>query len=170
MNTDTQSEQAIDQIMPIDVLDVIYQPLNYDIGIIDEHTENVIDQIMPMDADADADADADVLNIIDLTLDDDTDLVDEHTQTIPNMNLKVNCWHNALNGDIRPIDVCRNSNTKYWFQCDICNHDFRIQINDIVENNKWCPYCDGRKLCGEEDCDHCIIQSFASYNGITGIH
>jgi hypothetical protein len=86
-----------------------------------------------------------------------------------NGKLKVNCWHPTKNGDIKPRDVAKHARRKYWFQCDVCNHDFDNSLSVILGQNCWCPYCSvpSKKLCGEEYCNYCFNKSFASYKGKT---
>jgi Marseilleviridae restriction endonuclease len=52
---------------------------------------------------------------------------------------------------------------KYWFDCNICNHEFKSSINNITNNNTWCPYCVNRKLCDDINCNNCYEKSFANY-------
>jgi len=65
---------------------------------------------------------------------------------------------------IRPRQVFNSSNTKYWFDCDKCNHEFNSNLSHI-KNNAWCPYCciPHKKLCEKEDCQTCFENSFASH-------
>jgi len=63
--------------------------------------------------------------------------------------------------ELKPRQVFKNSNTKYIFNCDICNHDFLTQLRNIVIGG-WCPYCVNKKLCDNEDCKQCFEKSFAS--------
>ena len=41
--------------------------------------------------------------------------------------------------DARKI-LC-SSKSKYWFDCDICGHQFQSAINNVVGLSRWCPYC-----------------------------
>jgi len=75
---------------------------------------------------------------------------------------KAKYWSDKNNG-VKPIDVFKCSNkTKYWFDCDKCNHSFDSTLNNIT-NNKWCPYCNNKKLCDNVKCDDCFKKSFASH-------
>lgn len=71
-------------------------------------------------------------------------------------------WSNTENGDVKPRDVFKQSNTKYWFDCDECNHSFDSALNHIVDGT-WCPYCKNKKLCDKEACVPCFNKSFASH-------
>jgi hypothetical protein len=56
----------------------------------------------------------------------------------------------------RPVSarmVFLSSTKSYWFECD-CGHPFLASPNNITgQNNKWCPYCAGTKLCGCDECN-----------------
>jgi very-short-patch-repair endonuclease len=68
------------------------------------------------------------------------------------------------NGDVNPIHVFKGSSKKkYWFDCDICGHEFENTLNHITGLNRWCPYCANQKLCEKEDCKTCFEKSFASH-------
>ena len=68
------------------------------------------------------------------------------------------------NGEIKPIQVFKSANTKYWFNCD-CGHEFNILLNNLTGHNHWCSYCSSppQKLCEKEDCQSCFEKSFASH-------
>ena len=83
----------------------------------------------------------------------------------PNGKLKVDCWDNEKNGEIKPINIRKGSNKKYCFKCDICVHNFEVSIDNISLKNTWCSYCAHQKLCGNKYCNFCYNNSFASYIG-----
>ena len=64
-------------------------------------------------------------------------------------------------------DIFKQSNKKFWFNCDKCPHDFESYMCTIYKDH-WCPYCcvSVRKLC-KKNCDYCFKKSFANYDGIT---
>jgi len=64
--------------------------------------------------------------------------------------------------EIKPRMVFKNSNTKYWFDCDKCNHLFETNLNNITQSNGWCSYCSNNNLCNETTCKICFDKSFAS--------
>ena len=68
-----------------------------------------------------------------------------------------------LNVDPRKITL--HCNRKYWFKCNKCTHEFDSRISDVVDKNRWCPYCciPQQKLCTNLDCDHCYKRSLASH-------
>ena len=78
-----------------------------------------------------------------------------------NNNLKISCWNK-----IKPKEIFKKSNIKYWFKCDVCNHDFQMGLNHVNEG-KWCQYCSSKKMCNDIKCKHCFNNSFASFNGFT---
>lgn len=67
------------------------------------------------------------------------------------------------NGDIKPKDVFKSANKKYWFDCNICGHSFDSSPNKINGYDRWCPYCSNSKLCQDLNCNKCNINSFASH-------
>ena len=73
-------------------------------------------------------------------------------------------WSDDKNGDVKPRQVFKKTQKKYWFNCDTCNHDFEKRI-DHVTSNSWCPYCSNppKKLCDDEGCQTCFEKSFASH-------
>lgn len=90
-----------------------------------------------------------------------------YTCKTANDNFKRDCWNIQKNKHCTIRNVTINSNKKYWFTCDICNHDFNSKISNVVSLNRWCPYCSNQKLCTAEDCKVCFNKSFASYTGKT---
>jgi very-short-patch-repair endonuclease len=52
---------------------------------------------------------------------------------------KSQCW-SKKNGDITPRQVFRSSNTRFWFDCDKCIHQFETTLSGITRG-QWCPYC-----------------------------
>ena len=62
-----------------------------------------------------------------------------------------------------PRDVLKGSHKLYWFNCNICLHEFESQLNNITsKNRRWCPFCAKRKLCKDKTCDFCKKNSFLS--------
>lgn len=62
-----------------------------------------------------------------------------------------------------PRDVFKSSSHMYWFTCDLCKHEFEMSPGKITCEDKWCPYCGGKKLCEDETCDKCLSRSFQSH-------
>jgi hypothetical protein len=86
-----------------------------------------------------------------------------------NDKFKRDCWHPTKNGGVIPGHVFRSTGKKYWFICDICNHDFDISPNNLTNKNRWCPYCciPTQKLCQDRNCEYCFKKSLASFEGKT---
>lgn len=74
---------------------------------------------------------------------------------------KCKYWISSLN-EKNPRCVSKTSKDKYWFLCDVCNHQFQISIVSIVNRFHWCSYCAKQKLCGIKECLFCYKNSFAS--------
>jgi len=70
-------------------------------------------------------------------------------------------WSNK--NDLKSKNVFKNSNNKFWFECNICYHSFDSRLGDINQKNRWCPYCVNQKLCEKDDCLECFNKSFASH-------
>jgi len=80
-------------------------------------------------------------------------------------NPKSKFWNYELNNNLNPRNVFKNCNKKHWFNCEICNHSFNSSLGKINGLNRWCPYCSSppKKLCDDENCNHCFSKSFASH-------
>jgi very-short-patch-repair endonuclease len=63
---------------------------------------------------------------------------------------------------ITPDKVSYCSDKKFWFDCDVCGHDFYKSISDVSCSGTWCYYCSKSRLCGSSDCKTCFNNSFAS--------
>jgi len=62
---------------------------------------------------------------------------------------------------INPNEITLGSHCFQIFNCDKCNHEFKIQIKQVVAG-AWCPFCGSKQLCGNKDCMPCYEKSFAS--------
>jgi DNA-directed RNA polymerase subunit RPC12/RpoP len=71
-------------------------------------------------------------------------------------------YFNISKNKIRPEDICRGNQNKYWFTCDKCHHEFLARPNDIT-NGRWCSYCSSKLLCDDKKCKICFEKSFASH-------
>jgi hypothetical protein len=74
-------------------------------------------------------------------------------------------WVIQLNNNIKPRDVNKGTNEKFWFNCGA--HIFQIAVSHIFYLHNWCPYpcClkkNAKKLCVSNDCNVCYKASFAS--------
>lgn len=63
---------------------------------------------------------------------------------------------------LQPEDVTKSSNKRFWFDCEVCQHDFLASLVNITQKQSWCPYCSHQKLCTDKDCSMCFTNSFAS--------
>jgi YHS domain-containing protein len=57
-----------------------------------------------------------------------------------NNKLKVKCWDYEKNKNVKPQNVTKGTEVKYWFNCDVCTHSFNTRINSITKES-WCPLC-----------------------------
>ena len=48
-------------------------------------------------------------------------------------------WHGTKNGKVKPRDVFKSANKKYWFTCDN-NHDFDVSLDNVTKG-QWCSSC-----------------------------
>ncbi len=71
---------------------------------------------------------------------------------------KAKYW--SIKNTVTPREVFKANKIKYWFNCNVCKHDFEITLTNITSQKQWCPYCAHLKLC--LDCDFCKEMSFAS--------
>jgi hypothetical protein len=73
-------------------------------------------------------------------------------------------WHPTKNGVVKPRDVFKSSDEKYWFKCsdEKCGHDFDERLSHITNETCWCPYCSNHKLCNDINCRSCKEKSFVS--------
>lgn len=64
--------------------------------------------------------------------------------------------------DKTPRNFFKGSSKKFWFTCNVCNHNFYQSLNNITTSNMWCPFCSSKQLCDKDDCKICFEKSFAS--------
>ena len=69
----------------------------------------------------------------------------------------------SIKNELKPRELIKGNNNKFWFNCIVCNHNFNTSLSHITEGN-WCPYCciPQKKLCGNTGCNSCFEQSAAS--------
>ena len=72
-------------------------------------------------------------------------------------------WSN--DNSVTPREITKYCNKKFEFNCEVCNHTFLKSIYKITNNIKsqWCPYCSGKRLCDNDNCEECFNKSFASH-------
>jgi len=51
--------------------------------------------------------------------------------------MKVDCWSNI--NEKRPRDIAISSGKKFYFDCDVCSHEFTTGLNTIIAGS-WCSY------------------------------
>ena len=73
---------------------------------------------------------------------------------------RANCWHPC--NELRPIQVARRSNKKFWFTCKECEHDLELPLSNVSAGS-WCKYCNNSSLCGDSECERCFAKSFAAH-------
>lgn len=60
-------------------------------------------------------------------------------------------WNYNKNKNITPYDISPYSNKKYWWVCEK-GHEWKVSVNNRVNNNTGCPYCANQKVC----LDNCL--------------
>ena len=73
---------------------------------------------------------------------------------------RASCW--SSQNELRAIQVTKNSNKKYKFDCEDCGHEIQLMLCNITKG-QWCNYCNRDGICEEEDCLFCYQKSFASH-------
>ena len=76
-------------------------------------------------------------------------------------HLKAKYW-SVEHNDKPPRQVFKNTNDKYFFNCNTCEHLFDDSLCHINQN-RWCPYCSHDELCDNDDCKMCYDNSFAGH-------
>lgn len=72
---------------------------------------------------------------------------------------RASCW--STSNKLKPYQVIRNSNKKYLFDCNECDHELEMVLNNVA-SGQWCKYCNSDGLCENDLCDFCYKKSFAS--------
>lgn len=73
------------------------------------------------------------------------------------------CWSKKNKKAARQAML--GANTKYFFDCNVCNHTFDMKPAKISKG-QWCPYCNFSKMCYREECKFCFHKSFASVENV----
>jgi very-short-patch-repair endonuclease len=63
---------------------------------------------------------------------------------------------------LKPRQVLRSSNKKYWFDCIDCGHCIDVALCNITIG-QWCRYCNRKALCENDECKQCFEKSFAAH-------
>lgn len=61
-----------------------------------------------------------------------------------------------------PREVLKSTHDEYFFSCKKCNHEFDAELHQI-SSGYWCPYCNHKRLCNNDDCEFCYQNSFLSH-------
>src|SRR5438874_376168 len=70
-------------------------------------------------------------------------------------------WSQKNTSDINKVKP--HSHKKFWFDCDVCDHDF-LSSPLVISRGSWCPYCANDKLCNDDNCNDCFSKSLASHD------
>jgi very-short-patch-repair endonuclease len=67
---------------------------------------------------------------------------------------------------LKPINITYCSGLAFIFKCNLCNHEFDMNISTITSKKSWCPYCciPTKKLCDDNECKSCFEKSFKSHD------
>lgn len=63
---------------------------------------------------------------------------------------------------LKPRQVLKRSDKKYWFDCKDCKHQFEVKLFSI-NNDNHCVYCVNQRLCENNECVVCFEKSCASH-------
>lgn len=47
---------------------------------------------------------------------------------------------------LKPHQIYKQTHETYWFNCNVCKHEFKSITHNIVTGGNWCPYCSPRTL------------------------
>ncbi|AYV75148.1 MAG: restriction endonuclease [Terrestrivirus sp.] len=64
---------------------------------------------------------------------------------------------------VTPDKVFKSAHSKFIFNCDKCPHEFLIRLNDLSQQNCWCPHCANKSFCQKDFCVDCYKKSFATH-------
>jgi very-short-patch-repair endonuclease len=66
----------------------------------------------------------------------------------------------------KPQEVSLSSDTKYFFNCLDCSHDYYQSPASKTNSGSGCPFCSNRKICGDKSCLFCLPKSCNVYSDI----
>jgi very-short-patch-repair endonuclease len=77
-----------------------------------------------------------------------------------------NTW--SYKNELNPEKIAINSHKKYWFYCQVCNHEYEQIISSKSSKGAGCPYCSKTtgKICGNLNCGFCLLKSCYVYRYI----
>jgi len=82
-------------------------------------------------------------------------------------NEKSKYWHRE--NELKPREVFKSTDKKFKFNCN-CGHEIYMSLKKISRSNHWCSYCSHQKLCDNDKCQMCYINSFASVDRSFDLH
>lgn len=88
-----------------------------------------------------------------------TDCIECHNRSFASHS-KAAFWSDK--NDANPREILKNSNKKFYFDCNECGHELYIPLNNITSGS-WCKYCNRGLLCDSEDCQVCFQKSMAAH-------
>ena len=69
--------------------------------------------------------------------------------------------------ELKPRQIFKCTNKKFYFDCNRCHHDVLISINWMTNKKErrdtFCGYCGQTRLCDDDICEHCFQRSFSSH-------
>jgi len=77
-------------------------------------------------------------------------------------------WSNK--NTVKPTEVSKGSERKFYFNCDKCSHELFISLKKISSRGHWCSYCSHQKLCDHNECQMCYNNSFDSVEKSNYLH
>jgi very-short-patch-repair endonuclease len=73
---------------------------------------------------------------------------------------KARFW--SISNKLSPRSFFKCSRKSCKFVCSVCNHEFALALYSITSTGSWCPFCAGRNVCENKECESCNNKSFAS--------
>lgn len=76
---------------------------------------------------------------------------------------KVEAW--SSRNTMSPRDVALYSLKKFWFTCNVCEHDFEKCLANVSAGGTWCPFCNNGKRCEDSrECNTCLVKTFFAFH------
>lgn len=55
-------------------------------------------------------------------------------------------WHPTKNGNLKPTQISKGSNKKFWWRCTKCRHEWEARVADRTKDHTGCPACANKVL------------------------
>lgn len=55
-------------------------------------------------------------------------------------------WHPTKNGNLKPTQISKGSNKKFWWRCTKCRHEWEARVADRTRDFTGCPACANKVL------------------------